>query len=78
MITFGLPEQMGGLSYLSFPHGHSTERKPVTSFGGSSIAIPDGTRVDFYTRNKFRSGALYVFVNGLLQEKDREYEEHLH
>ncbi len=48
-------------------HRHAADPFPQES--------ADGTRVDFSTVNKYRTGTLDVFVNGVLQAKDIDYTE---
>jgi len=75
MQNFTLPGNLGGLNIHSVPHGHESERKPLTAFGGDTEAIPDGNLTDFYVGTMFAAGSLCVYINGVLQEPDETYSE---
>lgn len=48
-------------------HKHNTDRVPAES--------PNGTRVNFSTQKKYSTNSLDVYVNGILQTRNKHYSE---
>jgi hypothetical protein len=51
----------------TYAHTHNTDRQPAEA--------PDGMRRVFSTAERFVSGSLSVYINGMLATKDAEYTE---
>ncbi len=54
---------------LGEAHQHGPDKAPSES--------PDGSRVEFSTQHVFRQGTLDVFINGVIQTPDVDYQEKL-